>query len=58
MKIVKIRSNYEQSCHNYKIAQYNLDASVLYAPFSGVIANLTVKEYNQPGNEPFLPGDR
>ncbi|MCD8164914.1 MAG: biotin/lipoyl-binding protein [Bacteroides sp.] len=53
MKIAKIRSNYEQSYHNYKVAQYNLDASILYAPFSGVIANLTVKEYNQPGNEPF-----
>lgn len=53
MKIAKIRSNYEQSHNNYKMAKYNLDKATLYAPFSGVIANLTVKEFNQPGGDPF-----
>jgi RND family efflux transporter MFP subunit len=53
MKIAKIRSNYEQSQTNYALAQYNLDAATLYAPFSGVVANLTAKEFNQPGNDAF-----
>jgi RND family efflux transporter MFP subunit len=53
MKVAKLRSNYEQSRNNYITAEYNLDAATLYAPFDGVIANLTVKEYNQPGGEAF-----
>jgi RND family efflux transporter MFP subunit len=53
MRIAKIRSNYEQSRNNYIMVKYNLDMAALYAPFSGVVANLTVKEYNQPGSEPF-----
>jgi RND family efflux transporter MFP subunit len=53
MKIAKIRSNYEQSQTNYVIAQYNLDAATLYAPFAGIVANLTAKAFNQPGGEAF-----
>ena len=54
MKIAKIRSNYEQSQNNYDIAQYNFDAATLYAPFDGIVANLTAKEFNQPaGGEAF-----
>ncbi|MDR1120633.1 MAG: efflux RND transporter periplasmic adaptor subunit [Dysgonamonadaceae bacterium] len=53
MKIAKIRSNYEQSQTNYAIAQYNLNAATLYAPFAGIVANLTAKEFNQPGGEAF-----
>lgn len=53
MRIAKIRSNYEQSQTNYAVAQYNLDAATLYAPFAGVIANLTAKAFNQPGSEAF-----
>jgi RND family efflux transporter MFP subunit len=53
MKIAKIRSNYEQSQTNYTLAQYNLDAAALYAPFAGVVANLTAKEFNPPGNDVF-----
>ncbi|NDV65516.1 efflux RND transporter periplasmic adaptor subunit [Bacteroides sp. 224] len=53
MKIAKIRSNYEQSENNYKVAEYNLKAATLYAPFDGVVANLTAKEYNQPGGDAF-----
>jgi RND family efflux transporter MFP subunit len=53
MKIAKIRSNYEQSQTNYALAQYNLDAAALYAPFSGVVANLIVKEFNPPGSDAF-----
>ncbi|MDR1594456.1 MAG: efflux RND transporter periplasmic adaptor subunit [Prevotellaceae bacterium] len=53
MKTIKIRSNYEQSHNNYVIAEYNLDAATLYAPFDGVVANLKVKEYNLPGSDAF-----
>jgi RND family efflux transporter MFP subunit len=53
LKIAKIRSNYEQSQNNYLIAEYNLNAATLYAPFDGVIANLTAKEFNVPGGEAF-----
>ncbi|MDR0724899.1 MAG: efflux RND transporter periplasmic adaptor subunit [Prevotellaceae bacterium] len=53
MKVAKIRSNYEQSQNNYLTAEYDLNAATLYAPFDGVIANLTVKEFNLPGAEAF-----
>jgi RND family efflux transporter MFP subunit len=53
MRIAKIRSNYDQSQNNYLIAEYNLNATTLYAPFDGLIANLTVKEFNMPGAEAF-----
>jgi RND family efflux transporter, MFP subunit len=53
MKIAKIRSNYEHNYNNYVMSKYHRDAATLYAPFNGVVANLTVKEYNQPGGEPF-----
>jgi RND family efflux transporter MFP subunit len=53
LRIAKIRSNYEQSHTNYAVAKYNLDAATLYAPFAGVVANLTAKEFNQPSGESF-----
>ena len=54
VKIAKVKSNYDQNRINYQVAEYNLKNANLYAPFSGVIANLFAKEYNQPsGSEPF-----
>jgi RND family efflux transporter MFP subunit len=53
LRIAKVRSNYEQSLNSYTLAKYNLDAAVLYAPFGGIVANLTVKEFNPCGNDPF-----
>ncbi|MDR1950992.1 MAG: efflux RND transporter periplasmic adaptor subunit [Bacteroidales bacterium] len=53
MRLAKIRSNFEQSQTNHVVAKHNFDAATLYAPFAGVIANLTAKEYNQPGGEAF-----
>jgi RND family efflux transporter MFP subunit len=53
MKVAKIRSNYEQSRNNYITAEYNLDAATLYAPFDGLIANLSIKEFNKSGSEAF-----
>ncbi|GHV26564.1 cation transporter [Bacteroidia bacterium] len=53
LKIAKIRSNYEQSLNNFAIAEYNFKHAALYAPFDGVVANLTAKEFNQPGTDVF-----
>ena len=53
LRIAKIRSGYTQEQNNLNVARYNLDAATLYAPFDGVVANLTAKEFNQPGSEAF-----
>jgi RND family efflux transporter MFP subunit len=53
MKVVKIKSNYEQSHNSHIIAKHDLDAATLYAPFDGVVANLITKEFNQPGSDAF-----
>ncbi|MDL2241951.1 efflux RND transporter periplasmic adaptor subunit [Bacteroidales bacterium OttesenSCG-928-L03] len=48
MTLAKIRSNYDQSQINLRVAERNLKNSVLLAPFSGVVANLFSKEHNYP----------
>ncbi|PRD57459.1 efflux RND transporter periplasmic adaptor subunit [Sphingobacterium gobiense] len=54
MKIAKIKSNYEHSLIQYELADYNLSHTILYAPYDGVVANLSAKKYNiPPSNEPF-----
>lgn len=54
LKIAKIKSNYEHSLIQYELAKYSLSHSVLYAPYDGIIANLSAKKYNiPPNNEPF-----
>jgi len=50
MRIAKTRSNFENSRIQHEMAAYNLRNAVLYAPFSGVVANLFSKEQNQPTN--------
>ena len=53
MRIARIRSNYDQSLNHAIVSRYNLEEATLLAPFGGVVANLTVKEFNPPGSEPF-----
>ncbi|MDR0765598.1 MAG: efflux RND transporter periplasmic adaptor subunit [Odoribacteraceae bacterium] len=53
MRIAGIRSNHEQARTSYTIARHNLDAATLHAPFPGVVANLTGKEFNEPGTGAF-----
>ena len=48
MKIAKVRSNYDQARVSLDLARKSLEQSVLYAPFSGVIANLFTQVYNHP----------
>lgn len=54
MKIARIKSNYENSRIQYELAKHSLARATLYAPYDGVIANLSAKQYNLPtGNDPF-----
>ncbi len=54
LSIAKVKSNYDQSNIQYRIAEYNLKNGVLYAPFNGVVANLFSKEHNlPPSSDPF-----
>ncbi len=53
MKIARIKSNFDQSRIQCELAEFELKHSVLYAPFSGVIANLFTKKHNIP--DPSLP---
>lgn len=47
MKIANVRSNYDNNRIQYELALHNLNKSVLYAPFDGIVANLFAKEYNR-----------
>lgn len=53
LRIAKIRSGYAQEQNNLIMAKHNLEAATLYAPFSGMVANLTAKEYNYPSSDAF-----
>jgi len=54
MQIANIKSNYDQSKHQYELAEYDLRQATLYAPVSGTVANLFQKEYNMSSvGEPF-----
>jgi RND family efflux transporter MFP subunit len=48
MELAKVKSGYNQSVNQYELAEYNYENSVLYAPFSGVVANLFARQYNLP----------
>jgi RND family efflux transporter MFP subunit len=45
--IAKLKSGYQEAKLSLKKAKYNLDACSLYAPFSGVVANLNGKQYQK-----------
>jgi RND family efflux transporter MFP subunit len=54
MQLARVRSNYNNSVNQYELAEYNLQHSILYAPFDGIVANLFSKPYNLPdGSQPF-----
>jgi RND family efflux transporter MFP subunit len=54
MQLAKVKSNYGNSVNQLALADYNLKNSILYAPFSGVVANLFSKVYNLPdASKPF-----
>lgn len=46
MQLVRVKSGYDQSDAQYRLAAYEESKAVLTAPFDGVVANLFQKEYN------------
>ena len=50
MQTARIRSNFDQYQNQYRLAAYLLEKAALYAPFDGVVANLTAKEFNLTDN--------
>lgn len=51
MDVAKSRSGYTSALNNLKLAEYDLEATVLTAPFTGTIANLKTKVFeNTPGD--------
>lgn len=54
MKLVRLKSGYDQALSAYQLADYEARNAVLTAPFDGIIANLFTKELNTPASsEPF-----
>ncbi|WP_118194493.1 efflux RND transporter periplasmic adaptor subunit [Albibacterium indicum] len=54
MELARVRSGYDKSIIQFRLADHNLKNTVLYAPFSGIIANLFTQEHNIPASdEPF-----
>lgn len=47
MDMAKIRSGYDAALNSYRQASYNLSCTILKAPFSGIIADLKVKRWEQ-----------
>ena len=47
LKIARTRSGFDKARYDLDIAEYNIHASELRAPFNGVVANLFSKENNQ-----------
>lgn len=46
MKLVRIKSGYDQALSQYELAAYEEKNAVLVAPFNGVVANLFAKQFN------------
>lgn len=53
MKLAKIKSSYDLAVSNVETARYELEQATMTAPFDGIIANLTTKEYNYPPSDAF-----
>ena len=54
MKLARIQSGYDQALAAYRLADYEEQRAILTAPFDGIIANLSDKEYNTAStSEPF-----
>lgn len=54
LSLAKTKSGYERTKIQYDLAKYEYEQAELIAPFDGVVANLFVKEMNQPkAGDPF-----
>ncbi|MEG1615319.1 MAG: efflux RND transporter periplasmic adaptor subunit [Bacteroidales bacterium] len=48
MRLVRIKSGYDQALSNYELAKRERQEAVLTAPFAGIVANLFMAELNAP----------
>lgn len=46
MRLVRIKSGYDQASIQYELAAYEEENAVLIAPFDGIVANLFTKQHN------------
>lgn len=53
LSMAKIRSGYNAAVNAMRKAEYDLSGTVLRAPFTGCVADLGVKRYDQTPNGPF-----
>lgn len=50
MELLKVKSGYNKAQSNYELAEFDYKNATLFAPISGVVANLTSKENTYPDN--------
>ncbi len=50
MELLKVKSGYNKAQSNYELAKFDYKNATLYAPISGVVANLTSKVNTYPDN--------
>ena len=53
MELARIKSGYASNLSEYETAKRNLADCQLIAPFSGMVANITQKAYEQTNGQPF-----
>ncbi|MDR2968968.1 MAG: efflux RND transporter periplasmic adaptor subunit, partial [Tannerellaceae bacterium] len=46
MRLIRVKSGYDQALAAYELAAYEQEKAVLTAPFDGIVANLFSKEHN------------
>lgn len=46
MRLIRVKSGYDQALVQYQLAAYEQEKAVLLAPFDGIVANLFTKEHN------------
>ena len=53
MKMARMRSGYDAALNSMHKAELDYEGAVLRAPFSGKVANIKLRRYDQSGSEPF-----
>ena len=53
LALARIRSGYSSARSSYEKAQRALQGTVIRAPFSGKVADLTLKQWDRTGSDPF-----
>lgn len=49
-KVADIRSGYSSAKHSLKLAELDYENGAIVAPFSGIVANLSIKPYEKPAD--------